>query len=152
MSLFSSIQMASNTLQVQQIGLQVAGQNIANASTPGYSREVMNLEAGPTQRLGGVLLGTGVQVQSIQQEVDQFLNQRVRSATSDQTGTAASTQTYQQLEGLFGELSGSNLGTALTDFTSSISQVLNSPQDVPTRDLAVLKGQALANKLNSLAQ
>ena len=67
MSLFSSIQMAGNTLQIQQIGLQVAGQNIANASTPGYSREVMNLEAGPTQRLGGVLLGTGVQVQSIQQ-------------------------------------------------------------------------------------
>ena len=39
MSLFSSIQMASNSLQIQQIGLQVAGQNIANASTPGYSRE-----------------------------------------------------------------------------------------------------------------
>ena len=152
MSLFSSIQMAGNTLQIQQIGLQVAGQNMANASTPGYSREVMNLEAGPTQRLGGVLLGTGVQVQSIQQEVDQFLNQRVRSATSDQTGTAVSTQTYQQLEGLFGELSNSNLGTALTDFTSSIAQVLNSPQDAPTRDLAVLKGQSLANNLNSLAQ
>jgi flagellar hook-associated protein 1 FlgK len=151
MSLFSSIQMASNTLQIQQIGLQVAGQNIANASTPGYSREEVQLTAGPSQQVGGLLLGTGVQIKGIQQDVDQFLNERVRSASSDQTGTALSTQTYQQLESLFGELSNSNLGTSLTDFTSSIAQVLNSPQDVPTRNLAVLKGQTLASTLNSLA-
>jgi flagellar hook-associated protein 1 len=152
MSLFSTIQMASNTLQIQQIGLQVTGQNIANASTPGYSREEVQLAAGPTQRVGSLLLGTGVQIQSIRQEVDQFLNERVRGAVSDQTGTALSTQTNQQLEGLFGELSSSNLGTLLTDFTSSIAQVLNSPQDVPTRNLAVLKGQTLATNLNSLAE
>ncbi len=36
MSLFSSIQLANNTLRAQQIGLQVTGQNIANANTPGY--------------------------------------------------------------------------------------------------------------------
>jgi flagellar hook-associated protein 1 len=151
MSLFSSIQMASNTLQIQQIGLQVAGQNIANASTPGYSREELQLEAGPTQRVGGLLEGTGVQVLALTQDVDKFLNERVRGATSDQTGTALTTQTYQQLESLFGELDSSNLGSALTDFTSSIAQVLNSPQDVPTRDLAVLKGQTLTGTLNSLA-
>lgn len=152
MSLFSTIHVASNSLQVQQIGLQVAGQNIANASTPGYSREEVQLEASPTQQVGNLLLGTGVQIRTIQQDVDQFLNERVRRAVSDQTGTALSTQTYQQLESLFGELNSSNLGTALTDFTSSIAQVLNSPQDVPTRNLAVLKGQTLTSTLNNLAQ
>ena len=80
MSLLSTIQMASNSLQVQQIGLQVTGQNIANASTPGYSREQVLLEAAPTQQVGGLLLGTGVQIEGIQQEVDQFLNARVRGA------------------------------------------------------------------------
>ncbi len=152
MSLFSSIQMAGNTLQVQQIGLQVAGQNIANASTPGYSREVVNLTAGPTQQVGSLDLGTGVQIQGIVQEVDKFLDERVRGASSDQTSTALTTQTYQQLESLFGELNSSNLGSTLTNFTSSIAQVLNSPQDVPTRNLAVLSGQTLASTLNGLAQ
>jgi len=152
MSLFSTIQMASNSLQVQQIGLQVTGQNIANASTPNYSREQVLLEAAPTQQLGSVILGTGVQIEGIQQEVDQFLNARVRGAVSDQSGTAMSTQTYQQLENLFGELNGTNLGQSLTDFVSSIANVLNSPQDIPTRDLAVLKGQTVASDINSLAQ
>ena len=39
MSLFGSIQMGGNTLQAMQIGLQVVGNNIANANTPGYVRQ-----------------------------------------------------------------------------------------------------------------
>jgi len=121
MSLFSSLQMASNTLQIQQIGLQVVGQNLANASTPGYSREELVLVPGPTQQVNGQLLGTGVSIQTIKQSVDQFLNQRVRTALSDQTGSSLSSQTYQQLESIFGALSSPNLNTTLTDFTSSIA-------------------------------
>ena len=36
MSLLGSIRMAGNTLQADDIALQVVGQNIANANTPGY--------------------------------------------------------------------------------------------------------------------
>ncbi len=151
MSLFSSLQLASNTLQIQQIGLQVVGQNLANASTPGYSREEVVLAPGPTQQVNGNLLGTGVTIETIKQDVDQFLNQRARTALSDQSGSALSSQTYQQLESIFGALNSPNLNTALTGFTSSIAQVLNSPQDVATRNLAVLKGQTLANQINSYA-
>ena len=39
MSLFSSIQMGGSALQAMQIGLQVVGNNIANANTPGYVRQ-----------------------------------------------------------------------------------------------------------------
>ena len=39
MSLFSTIQLARNTLRADQIAIQVVGQNIANANTPGYIRE-----------------------------------------------------------------------------------------------------------------
>jgi flagellar hook-associated protein 1 len=38
MSLFSSIQLAKNSLLVSQLGLQVTGNNIANANTEGYLR------------------------------------------------------------------------------------------------------------------
>ncbi len=59
MSLFGSIQLANNALQANQIGLQVTGQNIANANTPGYSREEVILTPAPTQRQGSLLLGLG---------------------------------------------------------------------------------------------
>jgi len=63
MSLFSSIQLASNALNAAQIGLQVAGNNIANADTPGYIRQQVVLSPAPTQQYGGLLLGLGVQVE-----------------------------------------------------------------------------------------
>ncbi len=53
MSLYSSITMAANSLQANQIAMQVVGQNIANANTPGYLREEVVLTPAPTQRHGG---------------------------------------------------------------------------------------------------
>ena len=80
MSLFSSLQVAGNSLQAVDIGLQVVGQNIANANTPGYAREIENLTPGPTQRLGSVLIGTGVEVTGIVGASRQF---HACSATPD---------------------------------------------------------------------
>jgi flagellar hook-associated protein 1 FlgK len=62
MSLSSSIHLAGNALRAAEIGLQVVGQNIANAATPGYLREEVLLEPAPTQKLGELPLGLGVQV------------------------------------------------------------------------------------------
>ncbi|MHB8903085.1 MAG: flagellar basal body protein, partial [Thermoguttaceae bacterium] len=49
MSLYSAIRMASNTMRADQIALQVIGQNISNANTPGYLREELVLTPAPTQ-------------------------------------------------------------------------------------------------------
>jgi flagellar hook-associated protein 1 FlgK len=155
MSLLSSIQMGANSLQAQQLGLQVVGQNIANANTPGYSVETLGLTPGPTQRDGSLLLGTGVEVTGVQQQVDEFLNSQVRSGLSTQTSTGVDSQTYQQLESLFGILNntnnGTNLDSAMTNFYSSISQVLNSPSDPTVRQLAVANAQTVATTFNQLA-
>ena len=83
MSLYSSIRLAANTLRANQIGLQVIGQNMANASTPGYIREEALLVTGPAQRVGGLLLGTGVQVEAVVQKIDEFLEERLRGSVSD---------------------------------------------------------------------
>ena len=155
MSLLSSIQMGANSLQAQQLGLQVVGQNIANANTPGYSVETLGLQPGPTQRDGNLLIGSGVEIEGVEQKVDQFLNSQVRGALSTQTGTGVSSQTYQQLESLFGALNntnnGTNLDSAMTSFFSSISQVLNNPADQTVRQLAVSNGQTVATTFNQLA-
>jgi flagellar hook-associated protein 1 FlgK len=150
MSLFSSIQVAGSALQATQIGLQVAGQNIANASTPGYIREEAVLTPGPTQQVGGLLEGTGVEVQGITQDINNFLEQQLRGANSDQANAAINNQTYTQLQGVLGALNSTNLDTSISGFFSSISNVLNQPEDPTVRNQAVLNGQALAGNFNSL--
>ena len=89
MSLSSSISLAANTLQATQIGLQVVGQNIANANTPGYIREEVVLSPADTQQKGGLLLGLGVKVHAVVQKIDLYLEERLRSSISDRAGAEA---------------------------------------------------------------
>jgi flagellar hook-associated protein 1 len=152
MSISSSIQLAAGALQANDIALQVVGQNIANANTPGYLTEVANFVPGPTQINGGLVLGTGVQIQSITQQVDNFLQSQLRTANSNQAGADTLKGNYTQLENIFGALnSSSNLSGALNQFLSSISNILNQPESESVRQSAVLQGQSLAQTINSLA-
>ncbi len=151
MSLYSSIRMAGNTLQADSIALQVVGQNIANANTPGYIREEVLLSPAPTQRLGGLLLGMGVQVLSVNQKIDTFLEERLRSAVSDQFSAEAQEETYLQLEGIIGELNDTDLSTALNRFFGSINEVLNQPESASVRNLAMLQGKTLTEDIKRLA-
>lgn len=151
MSLFSSLQLASNALYAQSIGLQVVGQNIANVNTPGYSRAITNFTPAPTQRVGRLLLGLGVEVDSIKQRIDEHLNSRLRGATADRVGSEIQESAYAQLEGMLNELQDNDLSTSLNNFLGAISQVLNQPESVSVRNLAVLQGKTLAVDINRLS-
>jgi flagellar hook-associated protein 1 len=152
MSLYSSIRMASNSLRANQIAMQVIGQNISNANTPGYLREEVVLTPAPTQKYGGLLLGMGVEVQAVVQKVDHFLEDRLRGATSDRAGSEVVEETFSQLEGLVNELGDTDLSTSLNSFFSSISEILNQPESVSVRNLAVLEGNKFAAEVRRLAQ
>ncbi|MCH8045324.1 MAG: flagellar hook-associated protein FlgK [Planctomycetes bacterium] len=152
MSLISSIQMSANTLKAQQIGLQVVGQNIANANTPGYIREEVIFKPAPTQRVGGLLLGLGVQVQAVIQKIDKFLEERLRGATSDRRSAEIQQETYLQLEGTVGELTDTDLSTGLSKFSATIQDVLSQPESIAARNLAVLQGETLAQDVSRLSQ
>ncbi len=151
MSLFGSISLAANSLRANEIALQVVGQNIANANTPGYIREQVIFAPAPTQRMGRLLIGTGVQVDAIVQRIDQFLEGRLRNATSDRVDAETQESAFAQLEGVLGELSDSDLSTALSSFFNSISEVLNQPESMSIRNLAVLQGATLAYEINRLS-
>ena len=150
MSLFGSIGLANNTLQANQIALQVIGQNIANANTPGYIREEVVLTPAPTQRKGNLLLGLGVRVEAIIQKIDLFLEERLRGSVSDRASAETQEDAYMQLEGVIGELSDTDLSTSMTNFFNAISDVANEPKNITLRNLAVLQGGILTGDVNRL--
>ncbi|HEX4414018.1 MAG TPA: flagellar hook-associated protein FlgK [Lacipirellulaceae bacterium] len=150
MSLFGSIQMAGNTLGAVQIGLQVTGNNISNANTPGYVREQANFVPAGIQQQGSLALGIGVKIDSITEQVDKFVQARLVGAQGDSANASVQNQTYKDLETLLNELSDTNdLSSSLTGFFNSINDVLgnNTPA---TTNLTVGKGVALAQNVNNL--
>lgn len=152
MSLFSSIRLAANTLRANQIALQVVGQNIANANTPGYIREEVILSPAPTQRMGKLLLGLGVDVDAVVQKIDHFLEERLRGSVSDRMDAETRESSYMQLEGVIGELSDTDLSTSLNTFFSSIAEILNQPESISVRNLAVLQGVTLTTDVSNMAK
>src|SRR5688500_18398441 len=105
MSLFGSIQLGGNTLAAMQIGLQVVGNNIANANTPGYVRQEAIFIPAPIQRHGSLILGSGVLVDSIVQKLDLFVQERMVGARGDRANAEVQEQVYRDLEVLLNELS-----------------------------------------------
>jgi len=150
MSLFGSIQVANNALFAAQVGLQVTGNNIANANTEGYIRQRVVLKPAPTQMVGQLPLGLGVQVQAIVQQTDRFLAERLRGAISDLSNSETQEKSYLELEALMGELSDTDLSTSLSTFFAAIHDVLNQPEDLGVRNLAVLQGGTLAGEVGRI--
>jgi len=150
MTLLSTLQLAKNALFASQLGIQVSANNISNADTPGYVRERVVQSPAATQQIGRIVTGTGVQVDGVVRQVDKFLQERLRSAISDLASGEARQQAYVQLETVVGELNDSDLSTAITEFFSSLQDVLNQPEIAAGRNLAVLRGDALGEQIQHL--
>jgi len=150
MSLFSAVQVGRNAMMASQLGLQVVGNNIANANTEGYIRESLVLAPAPTQRKGDLLLGLGVDVKAVTQRVDRFLQERLRNASSDKAHGEALEGVYLQLESVIGELGDTDLSTSIDNFFGSLNDILNQPESESVRNLAALLGDTLASDLRRL--
>lgn len=147
MSLTGTLQIAHNALIANQVGLQVVGNNLANANTPDYVRQEPVFTPAPVQRKGNLLLGLGVQVTAVVQKIDLFLEERLRGSTSDVSGSEIEETAFRELEAILGELSDTDLSTQLTSFFNSLHDVLNEPSSAATRNLVVLQGDTLAQSI-----
>jgi flagellar hook-associated protein 1 FlgK len=144
--------MAGNTLQAMQIGLHVIGNNIANANTPGYISERAIFVPAPVQKFGHLTLGLGVEVAGIVQNLDRFVEERLRDIGGDRASADIQQKVYRDLESIIGELSDTDVSTQLTHFFNSIHEVANQPEEMSLRDLAAQSGQTLAQTINTLSR
>jgi flagellar hook-associated protein 1 FlgK len=152
MTLLGTLGLSANALNAASLGLQVTGNNIANANTPDYIRQRLVQTPTPPQRLGGLLLGLGVDIEGVVQVVDRFLEERLRNATSDVATTDVQADAYSKLEAALNELGDSDLSTSLTNFFGSIHDVLNQPESTSVRNVVVQQGRALTETIRRIDQ
>ena len=151
MSLFSSLQVSSNALRVNQLGLQVVSNNIANANTPGYIRQDLIQAPGPGYRLGSSIVGSGVQSVGVQQRVDEFLLQSIRDTQSKLSQSEGLQEANSRLETALSELGDNDLSTAMSKFTNALQDVANQPGNFAIRSLAIQRGEELAAGIKQLS-
>jgi len=156
-STFMGLETARRGLAAGRAGMDVTGHNVANANTPGYSRQRAEQAAGDPYTVpslgkpqAALQLGTGVTVEQIRRIRDNFLDRQIRV----ETGAAGNWETQQdalgEIETVFSELSDSGLNAMLANFWNSWQELSKNAENSPIRAALVQNSISLANGINHM--
>jgi len=150
-STFLGVETALRGLLAQQRALDVAGHNIANANTEGYTRQSVQLTAtSPFLDTGKGLVGTGVDVTSYTRQRDQFIDIQLRAQQMQLGQSEARQDGLTQIESNVPEPSDTGISSLLQKYWSSWEDVSNAPDSVPARQALIQSAQTLASSINQL--
>jgi flagellar hook-associated protein 1 len=146
----SSLNIGTLALNANLSALQVIGHNIANANTPGYSRQNVQMQSAGYQTLGGNFYGKGVQIDLVTRSHDAYLTRESQLATSASSADSQRLSRLQQLETLFptGE---QGLGAAMNSMLNAWADVSSAPTNLAARAAVIGRGEALASRMRDTA-
>jgi flagellar hook-associated protein 1 FlgK len=137
-----------SALQAFQSAINATSNNIANASTPGYDVESVNLTEALPQSDGTATVGSGVVVTGISRAYSQAAAAQLNSSQST-LGQLNALQSYtNQIDNLFGTSVG-GLSTALQGFYSAWSNVANNPTSTASRQALLSQAQSVASSFQT---
>jgi flagellar hook-associated protein 1 FlgK len=137
-----------SALQAFQQAIEVTSNNVANASTPGYDLQSIDLVTAQPQDAGGVQVGAGVSVGGVTRAYSQTAANQLNTSQSS-LGQLNALQNYtSQIDNLFGT-SAAGLTTALQNFYNGWSAVADNPTSAAARQALLGDASALAQNLNT---
>ena len=143
-----AIGISLTALQALQQAIAVTSNNVANANTPGYDVETIDLTSAAPQSNGSVTVGAGVDVAGVTRAFSQAQTNQLNSSQSA-LGSLNAQQNYtNQIANLFGTTANS-LTTALQTYFSGWSNVADDPTSTAARQALLGDAQALASSFQS---
>ncbi|WP_026532259.1 flagellar hook-associated protein FlgK [Arthrobacter sp. H41] len=151
MSTFSGLNAAYTGLVAARHGLDVTGQNIANANTAGYTRQRIETSASEAPRLGlfstGIRPGQGVLVTGIARLGEAHLDTRVRISAGTAGYTEVRAEAFSTFETSLREPGADGISTSLQQFWAGWQDLSNqADQDAPAIHL-LAKADDLAQRI-----
>lgn len=148
-STFHGIEVSKRGLFAQQSALNTTGHNIANANTAGYTRQRANMQATPGIPYPGLsnstepgLLGTGVNVVSLQRIREEFLDVQLRTENKHYGYWEAKRDVLQKVEGIMNEPSDTGMQKVMDELWKSWQDLSQNPESLSAR--AVVRQRAIA--------
>jgi flagellar hook-associated protein 1 FlgK len=153
-SAFGGLVGASQALAGQQYGLDVTGQNINNANTPGYSRQSADFAtvapvAGVPSLYASQTAVTGVRIAGTTRIDDPILDARVRTEHGVNKYAQTASAQVAGVQSLFDEPSDNGLAEQLNSFWKSWSSLANNPGNSAARSVVLQNATTVTDALNS---
>ncbi|RBP00049.1 flagellar hook-associated protein FlgK [Rossellomorea aquimaris] len=157
-STFMGLETAKRGMYTQQGALYTTGHNIANANTPGYTRQRVNFaqtEPYPAPSMNRPQIpgqiGTGVEAGSIQRVRDSFLDTQYRGENNKLGYWDTKMEAMKKMEEVMNEPSDSGLSKTMDMFWQSLQDLAVNPTNSGARSVVRQRGIAVAETFNYLS-
>ena len=159
-NLFASFNTGVSGIHSAQTSMNTAAHNLANATTPGHTRQqAVVTDAFYSSRYGAysnkIQVGLGTDVVKIRQIRNTFLDDQYRLQVGRQSFYEAQYDAVMEMEELFGELEAQEFLTSMTDLWNAVQELSKTPNDITCRSELVSltsqfteRAQVLQQQLN----
>lgn len=150
MGLFSSLLISAETLRVFEKALTITQNNVSNAGTPGYVRQIPTFEALPLDADAG--LPGGVRSGAVESARDQYAELAVRQQTGRQAELEQRQADLERLEPLFDAQGEAGIPGALNRLFAGFSAWSVAPNDRVARCAVIEQAGSVAAAFAQTAQ
>lgn len=157
-STFHGLETARRGMLTQQGALYTTGHNIANANTPGYTRQRVNFtQTTPypspglnAERIPGQI-GSGVEAGTVQRVRESFLDMQFRGEQTKTSYWDTRASALGKMEEIMNEPSDTGLANTMNQFWQSLQDLSANPEDLGARSVVRQRGQAVADTFSYLS-
>lgn len=151
MGLFSVLGIGTRGMMASQLGMDVTGQNIANADVEGYSRKRLNMAAAYRRDEYFGQMGFGVEVINIERVRDEFIDQQIRGQNKEVGYYEEIDHTLEAVENIITEPSDTGIMHFINQFFDSWENLANNPADIAARTMVRTNGEILTNVFHNVS-
>jgi flagellar hook-associated protein 1 len=153
----SALNIVSQALEADQSGLSIAANNVANATTPGYTDEQPNWVENSPIEINGVAYGAGVTETGPTSVRDRVLEERLDQQQQLAAASNSRLTALNTMQALFTPDSGStgasagDIGADITSFFDSFASLEANPTDNALRQQVLSSATTLAGDISNAA-
>lgn len=143
------LNIARTGVLASQSQLGVTSNNIANANTAGYHRQVATQSTLESQRFGNSFYGTGTYVDDVKRIYNDYAARELRIGQTTLSGAEASYGKLSELDQLFSQI-GKMVPQSLNSLFTGLNSLADLPADLGIRSSTLNDAKQLANSLNQM--
>ncbi len=149
-STFSGVELAKRGILAHNVGLQTVGHNLSNASTEGFSRQRVELQAYPpldkpglnrAERAGQI--GQGVEVARVARVRDMILEQRLVAQANGESFWNEKQEYLRMVEQVYTEPGDLSVRNLMDRFWESWQELSLHPDQMAARQVVLQRGNSL---------
>lgn len=151
MGLITSLYTGASGIFTSQTAVQITGNNIANAGTTGYSRQVANVNSTTPLTQGGLTYGTGSSVDSIDRASDGFITKQLVAQSATYGEYEAASTPLADIEQIL-DISDSSIAGDIDSFFDAWEELSTNPSGAAERQQVVQEAGDLALHFQQIDQ